>query len=93
MAYWHTFSSCTPELKGNRPDFNDLFMPVINGYCSHPHFSKTSSEALVSHLTRSILSGPKPKFLRDMEALSEQDQLEDQPGLWQLQEQTNSELN
>lgn len=85
MMYWHTFTTARDRHKITRDAFNPMFQSIIDGYCSHPLFSEASREAFRRNMVISLFSGPKPKFLRDMEALSEQPQLEDQPGLWQLQ--------
>lgn len=86
MMYWHTFTTARDLHEITRDAFKPMFQPIIDGYCSHPLFSEASREAFRRNMVRSLLSGPKPKFLRDMEAPSEQSQLEGQPGLWQLQE-------
>ncbi len=86
MMYWHTFTAARDRYKITRSAFNKMFQPITDGYCNHPLFSEASREAFHTNIVDSLFFPPKPKFLRDMEAFSEQPQLEGQPGLWQLRE-------
>lgn len=81
MTYWHTFDNAREDLQMTRKEFNTIFMSIIEGYCSHPLFSESSSEAIRANMVDALTFAPKPHFLRQLEADLKQSQPEYQPEL------------
>lgn len=76
MTYWHTFDNAREDLNMTRQEFNTIFIAIIDGYCSHPHFSESSSKAIKENMVDTLIFGPKPHFLQQLEAASKQSQPE-----------------